>query len=81
MLSPGRGGVYAAALFSTQPHSSQATHLLSGAADGSLTMWQAGQDWTVLKNMTGHRCGGRKLSDCTADKSCCKRHSCWQVAC
>lgn len=55
LLSPGGGGVYAAALFSMHS-SNQATHLLSGAAEGNIVLWQAGNEWRVLKNMTGHRC-------------------------
>lgn len=54
VLSPGRGGVYAAAFYSANPASAKATHLLSGAADGSIALWQV-DDWSVSKNMTGHR--------------------------
>ncbi|KAK9797441.1 hypothetical protein WJX73_004949 [Symbiochloris irregularis] len=53
ILSPGRGGVYATAFYSAKPGSSKATHLLSGAADGSITVWRV-DDWSVSKNMTGH---------------------------
>ena len=56
LMNPGEGAVTAVAFFT--PESAAApTHLLSGAADGSIAVWAAGGDWECLKLLKGHKCG------------------------
>lgn len=54
LMSPGEGAVTALAFF-TPPGGYAPTHLLSGSADGSLSVWSAGGGWECMKTMRGHR--------------------------
>lgn len=53
-MSPGEGAVTALAFF-TPPAAAAPSHLLTGAADGSLTVWSAGGGWEAMKVLRGHR--------------------------
>ena len=55
LMSPGEGAVTAVAFF-TPAHAGTPSHLLSGAADGSIAVWAAGGDWDCLKLLKGHKC-------------------------
>eukprot|EP00884_Botryococcus_braunii_P016839 jgi/Botrbrau1/3839/Bobra.0183s0064.1 len=54
LMNPGEGAV-TAVQFHCPAASSTPSHLLSGAADGSITIWHCDQDWACLKNMDGHK--------------------------
>ena len=61
LMSPGDGAVTALALYAPPDAAGGAggarlapTHMLSGAADGSVTVWSAGKDWAELKTLTDH---------------------------
>ncbi len=54
LMSPGQGAVTALAFF-VPAGAYNPTHLLSGSADGSVSVWQAGGGWECLKTMRGHR--------------------------
>ncbi|EFN60143.1 hypothetical protein CHLNCDRAFT_133558 [Chlorella variabilis] len=54
LMSPGEGAVTALAFFAPAG-AYNPTHLLSGSADGSVSVWQAGGGWECLKTMRGHR--------------------------
>lgn len=54
LMSPGEGAVTALAFF-TPPGAYAPSHLLSGAADGSITVWSVGGGWEAMKTMRGHR--------------------------
>ena len=55
LMNPGEGAVTAVAFF-TPAGAAAPTHLLSGAADGSIAVWGAGGDWDCLKLLKGHKC-------------------------
>lgn len=61
LLSPGEGAVPAMAFF-TPPSAARPTHLLSGSADGSVSIWRAGKSWDHLKLMKGHKGGVNGLA-------------------
>ena len=55
-MSPGDGAVTSLALYSPAPSEDSApplppTHLVSGSADGGISVWSAGKDWECLKTM------------------------------
>ncbi len=57
-MSPAVGAVTALAFFAPSAASgpgSEATHLLSAASDGSLSVWAADPGWECLKSLKGHR--------------------------
>lgn len=54
LMSPGEGAVTALAFFAPVA-AYNPTHLLSGSADGSLSVWVAGGGWESMKTMRGHR--------------------------
>ncbi|KAL4422432.1 hypothetical protein ABPG75_008629 [Micractinium tetrahymenae] len=54
LMSPGEGAVTALAFF-TPAAAYSPTHMLSGSADGSLSVWAAGGGWESMKTMRGHR--------------------------
>ena len=58
-MSPGDGAVTALALYAPPDDTliggrAPPTHMLSGAADGAVTIWTAGGDWTELKTVADH---------------------------
>ena len=53
LMNPGDGAV-AAMTFHSQEQQLP-SHLFSGAADGGITVWQAGGDWVCLKTLRGHK--------------------------
>ena len=58
-MSPGDGAVTSLALYAPPDASitggrAPPTHMLSGAADGAVTIWTAGGDWTELKTVADH---------------------------
>lgn len=53
-MSPGEGAVTALAFF-TPAGGYAPTHLLSGSADGSISVWSVGGGWECMKTMRGHR--------------------------
>lgn len=53
-MSPGEGAVTALAFFAPAGGYNP-THLLSGSADGSVSVWAAGGGWESMKTMRGHR--------------------------
>ena len=53
-MSPGEGTVTALAFFAPAGAYSP-THLLSGCADGTLSVWSAGGGWECMKTLRGHR--------------------------
>lgn len=54
LMSPGDGAVSALA-FHSPDLKRPPSHLFSGAADGSLSVWQAGGEWICLKTFHGHK--------------------------
>ncbi len=54
LMSPGEGAVTALAFFAPAG-AYNPTHMLSGSADGSLSVWAAGGGWESMKTMRGHR--------------------------
>lgn len=54
LVSPGNGAVSAVA-WHKQNETHHPTHLFSGAADGSISVWQAGGDWVCLKTLHSHK--------------------------
>lgn len=54
LMSPGDGAVSALAFHATD-RSRHPSHMLSGSADGSLSVWQAGGEWVCLKTFQGHK--------------------------
>jgi protein MAK11 len=54
LMNPGDGAVTAVEFY-TPAGTSQPTHLLSGAADGSISVWGAGGSWECLKVLKGHK--------------------------
>jgi protein MAK11 len=54
LMSPGEGAVTALAFFAPAGAYSP-THLLSGCADGTLSVWSAGGGWECMKTLRGHR--------------------------
>lgn len=55
LMSPGEGAVTALAFF-TPAGKLMPTHLLSGAADGSIAVWASSGGWDCLKVLKGHKC-------------------------
>ena len=55
LMSPGDGAVSAVRFFAPAAAAAP-THLLSGAADGSISIWASGDDWDCLKTLPGHKC-------------------------
>lgn len=53
LMAPGEGAV-TAAVFHTPTGRSTPTHLLTGSADGSLSIWGVGGEWTCLKTFKAH---------------------------
>lgn len=53
-MSPGQGAVTALCFF-TPAAAYAPSHLLTGAADGMLSVWAAGGGWECMKSMRGHR--------------------------
>ncbi len=56
LMNPGEGAVAAVAFF-TPERAAAPSHLLSGAADGTIAVWAVGGDWDCLKLLKGHKCG------------------------
>ncbi len=54
LMNPGDGAVPCLTFFSPRPGAA-ATHLFTGSADGSISIWQAGGEWEHLKIMRGHK--------------------------
>lgn len=54
LMNPGDGAVTAVEFY-TPAGTSQPTHLLSGAADGSISVWGAGGSWECMKVLKGHK--------------------------
>ena len=54
-MNPGDGAVSAVRFFAPAPGAAP-SHLLSGSADGSVSIWAASADWDCLKTLPGHRC-------------------------
>ncbi len=54
LMNPGDGAVTAVEFY-TPAGTSQPTHLLSGAADGSISVWGVGGAWDCLKILKGHK--------------------------
>ena len=54
LISPGSGAVSAVA-WHTPAQNLAPTHLLSGAADGGISVWQAGGEWTCYKSLYSHK--------------------------
>ncbi|KAL4855055.1 p21-activated protein kinase-interacting protein 1-like [Chlorella vulgaris] len=54
LMSPGEGAVTALAFF-TPAGAYNPTHMLSGSADGSMSVWQAGGGWECMKTLRAHR--------------------------
>jgi protein MAK11 len=54
LMSPGEGAVTALAFY-TPAEASSPTHLLSGAADGSVAVWAASGGWDCMKILKGHQ--------------------------
>jgi len=57
LMSPGDGAVTAIAMYAPRGDDGapgRPTHLLSGAADGGVTVWSAGADWAALKTLADH---------------------------
>ncbi|KAL4436114.1 hypothetical protein ABPG77_005562 [Micractinium sp. CCAP 211/92] len=54
LMSPGEGAVTALAFFAPAG-AYNPTHMLSGSADGCLSVWAAGGGWESMKTMRGHR--------------------------
>lgn len=61
-MNPAEGAVTAAAFY-TPPGSYAPSHLLSGSADGAVSVWAAGGGWEAMKTMRGHRQGQRARVD------------------
>lgn len=61
LMNPGDGAV-SAITFYAQSASHHPSHLLSGAADGGITVWQAGGEWVCLKTLRGHKCASLPCS-------------------
>ena len=55
LMNPGEGAITALAFF-TPGNAAAPTHLLSGAADGSIAVWAAGGSWDCMKLLKGHKC-------------------------
>jgi len=55
LMNPGDGAVSAVRFFAPAAAAAP-THLLSGAADGSISIWASGGDWDCLKTLPGHKC-------------------------
>ena len=60
-MNPGDGAVPCLEFFSPAPGTS-ATHLFSGSADGSISIWKVGGGWEHLKTMRGHKLGVNSLA-------------------
>eukprot|EP00887_Chlorella_sp_A99_P003281 scaffold9.g3281.t1 len=54
LMNPAEGAVTAAAFF-VPAGAYTPTHLLTGSADGALSVWVAGGGWQALKTLRGHR--------------------------
>lgn len=56
LMSPGDGAVTSLALYSPAPDSDGSslppTHLVSGSADGGISVWSAGKEWECLKTIS-----------------------------
>lgn len=55
LMSPGDGAVSAVRFFAPALGAAP-SHLLSGSADGSVSIWAASADWDCLKTLPGHKC-------------------------
>lgn len=55
LMNPGDGAVPCLALFTPATAPASPTHLFSGSADGSISVWGVGADWQHLKSMRGHK--------------------------
>lgn len=53
-MNPGDGAVPCIKFFSPS-RGAAATHMFSGSADGSISIWQVGGGWEHLKTMRGHK--------------------------
>ena len=53
LMNPGEGAISAVALY-VPPGVGAPTHLFSGGADGTLTVWSAGRSWDCLKVRVRH---------------------------
>ncbi len=58
-MNPGDGAVPCLELYSPPSPvggvDAPPTHMFSGSADGSISVWQAGRGWEHLKTMRGHK--------------------------
>ena len=54
LMNPGEGAITALAFF-TPGGGGVPSHLLSGAADGSIAVWAAGGGWDCMKLLKGHK--------------------------
>ncbi|KAK9834995.1 hypothetical protein WJX81_002961 [Elliptochloris bilobata] len=54
LMSPGDGAVSAVRFFAPAPGAAP-SHLLSGSADGSISIWAANAEWDCLKTLPGHK--------------------------
>ena len=66
LMNPGEGAIPTIQFYSPQQQQAgnlgaqhhpapYPSHMLSGSADGSISVWQAGGQWDHLKLMKGHR--------------------------
>ncbi|KAL6765140.1 WD40-repeat-containing domain protein [Haematococcus lacustris] len=55
LMNPGEGAVPCLQFFCPQGPGAAPSHMLSGSADGSIAIWQAGCNWQHLKQMKGHK--------------------------
>ncbi|GAB4814604.1 hypothetical protein N2152v2_001650 [Parachlorella kessleri] len=61
LMNPGEGAITALEFFVPEGAYSP-THLLSGSADGSVSVWSVGGGWECMKTMKGHRKDVNSLS-------------------
>jgi WD40 repeat protein len=61
LMNPGDGAIPCLEFFTPAPGMA-ATHLFSGSADGSISIWKVGGGWEHLKTMKGHKLGVNSIS-------------------